>query len=193
MIAALALMLAACAKIDDAELTPLTAADSAEVVENGGAIATAVMQGLSKRLQAQLAERGAAGAVDFCSQSALPLTDSLVGRRPDVTVKRTSTRIRNPRNSPDALEAAAMAWFDSVRAATGRLPEELVQAADYSEVRYYRPLLIAPFCVQCHGAAESIEAPVRAILKERYPQDQAIGYQPGDMRGVIRVSLPRSD
>lgn len=171
----------------------LTSADSAAALERGGAVATAVAQGLAQRLQARLKEAGAVGAVDFCSRTALALTDSLLADQPaGVAVRRTSSRIRNPRNTPDALEQAALAWFDSVRTATGTLPPAYVQAASADEVRFYRPLMIAAFCTECHGNAEQIDPGVRQILAERYPADAATGYQTGDMRGVIRVSLPRA-
>lgn len=173
-------------------LVALSAADSAATVQRAEPLATALAQGLAQRLQARLASDGAAGAVDFCSIAALPLTDSLAAEiAAGATMKRTSTRLRNPANAPDALEARALAWFDSVQAATGELPPHHVQATD-DEVRYYRPLVIAPFCTQCHGPLEEIDPAARAILAERYPEDRAVGYRAGDLRGVLRVSMPRS-
>jgi hypothetical protein len=170
----------------------LAAEDSAYAVEQGGAIAGAIASGLVQRLQAELATAGAAGAVDFCARAALILTDSLVAEQPVGTaVRRTATRIRNPSNAPDDLEAVALAWFDSVHAMTGAVPQYLVQDAGAGEVRLYRPLMIQPFCTQCHGSPSDLAPGVQAILDERYPDDRAIGYQDGDLRGVIRVSLPR--
>jgi hypothetical protein len=174
------------------DVAELTAADSARVLAEGGAIATTVAQGLAQRLQAELATAGAAGAVDFCARTALALTDSLVAATAAHEVKRTSSRIRNPRNTPDDYERMALAWFDSVRTTTGVLPAAHVQLAGEDELRFYRPLLIAPFCTQCHGAPEQLDPEVRRILAERYPADQATGYVEGDMRGVIRVSLPQA-
>jgi hypothetical protein len=66
-----------------------------------------------------------------------------------------------------------------------------VQAVSEDEMRYYAPLMVAPLCVQCHGAAEALEPGVREILRDRYPDDRATGYAAGDFRGVIRVSIPR--
>ena len=170
----------------------LSAADSAATVQRAEPLASALAQGLAQRLQARLASDGAAGAVDFCSIAAMALTDSLAAEIDDAaTMKRTSTRIRNPANAPDALEARALAWFDSVRAATGELPSHHVQATD-DEVRYYRPLVTAPFCTQCHGPLEELDPAVRAILAERYPADRAVGYRAGDLRGVLRVSMPHT-
>jgi hypothetical protein len=179
------------AATDNTAAVTLSANDSLAVLNRGGAIATTVAQGLAQRLQAQLAETGAAGALDFCSRTALVLTDSLTADQPGVSVKRTSTRIRNPRNEPDRHEQLALAWFDSMRAVSGTLPAAYVQPVSAAEARFYRPLIIAPFCTQCHGPAEKLDPRVRAALQERYPNDRAIGYQEGDLRGVIRVSLPR--
>jgi hypothetical protein len=176
------------------ETTPmvLSAADTAAALEQGGRLATAVAQGLVQRLQAELASGGAAGAVDFCSRTALALTDSLVAAEPAGTVvRRTTTRVRNPKNAPDTLEAAALAWFDSVRTTTGVLPPSFVQAAGSNEIRFYRPLVVQQFCTGCHGAPEQIDPAVLQLLAERYPADRATGYAEGDLRGVIRVSLPR--
>jgi hypothetical protein len=197
LIAAGVVLLVACSGDTDSDDTPdpeilLTSEDSAQAVERGGAIAGAIASGLVQRLQAELAAGDAAGAVDFCARAALALTDSLVAEQPGRTaVRRTSTRIRNPSNAPDDLESIALAWFDSVQATTGAVPQYLVQDAGADEVRYYRPLIVQPFCTQCHGAVGDLAPGVQAILDERYPDDRAIGYQDGDLRGVIRVSLPR--
>jgi hypothetical protein len=192
------LLLGACGRQPDADGSasapppPLGPEESARAAAEGGAIAGAIAQGLAQRLQAELERAGAAGAVDFCAREALALTDSLVGTTEATAVRRTSTRIRNPRNAPDALERVALAWFDSVHAATGELPPSYVQAAGEDEVRFYRPLTIAPFCTSCHGTPDAIQPEVRRMLDERYPGDRATDYEAGDLRGVIRVSLPRA-
>jgi hypothetical protein len=170
----------------------LTAADSALASEQGGAIATTVAQGLAQQLQARIAEDGAPGAVDFCARTALALTDSLTAAFPGVTVKRTTMRLRNPHNVPDDLEMSALLWFDSIQDAGQELPPALVQVVGPREVRFYRPLVIAPFCTECHGSRAAMDPEVRRLISERYPDDQAFDYQPGDLRGVIRVSLPRA-
>ena len=172
----------------------LTAADSAAAVARAEPLATAVAQGLAQRLQERLAAVGPSGAVDFCATTALALTDSLAAAAdPRIEVKRTTLRTRNPRNAPDPLERDALAWFDSVRTATGALPAHMVQAASGGEVRFYRPLVIAQFCTQCHGDPARMDSAVVRVLRERYPADQATGYREGDFRGVLRVSLPAEE
>jgi hypothetical protein len=50
--------------------------------------------------------------------------------------------------------------------------------------------MVAPMCVACHGPADRLDPDVQAILLERYPDDQATGYEPGDLRGVVRATVP---
>lgn len=166
------------------------AMSEAEVVAIGDSAAVALSQALMSRVQAALRDSGAVHAIELCNEVALPLTaavqDSLPG---GLALKRTSNRIRNPANAPDALEEAALAYFHEQLQGGGPLPSHFVQRTDEGW-RYYEPVVIADFCTRCHGPAESIEPGVRRVLAERYPQDQATGYAPGDFRGVIRVSIP---
>src|SRR5690606_36164658 len=167
-----------------------SAADTAAVVAIGDSAALALTGALMSRVQEALREGGPAHAIDFCSELAIPITLEVQGRLPDgVTIKRTSTRIRNPQNSPDSLEQAALAYFESELAAGRPLPPYHIQRAD-GEWRYYKPIVVAEFCTQCHGPRERLDPAVRRVLAERYPNDHATGYSPGDFRGVIRVSVP---
>jgi hypothetical protein len=55
-----------------------------------------------------------------------------------------------------------------------------------------RPIGTLDFCVTCHGPRETVEAAIGTVLKTAYPQDQATGFAPGDLRGWIwaEVGLP---
>jgi hypothetical protein len=163
----------------------------AELIAAGAAAATALTQELIGRVTAAMQEGGAASAIDFCSEEALPLTAS-VAEDLGVEVKRTSTRIRNPSNAPDSFEQAALEYFEAEIAAGNDLPAYYVQRLD-GERRYYRPIAVAPFCTACHGLREELDPAVRDVLDARYPDDRATGYEPGDFRGVVRVSVPARD
>lgn len=168
----------------------LTPTDSV-IALRGGRIATAVALGLAERLQTRLASDGAAGAIDFCSKMALELTDSIAAAVGDAaSVKRVSLRMRNPDNAPDSLERAALAYYDSISSAGGELPSYHLQGTEH-ELRYYRPLVLQPFCEQCHGDPSRMEPAVLEMLQQRYPADAATGYRAGEWRGLIRVALPR--
>lgn len=152
----------------------------------GEEAATSLRTGLSARLAAAMAEGGPEAAIDVCAADALPLTDSIAGAL-GVAVKRTSQRVRNPANAPDAAEQAALDWFASEEAA-GRRPESLVER-DGSGYRYYSPLRVAAACTTCHGPRESLAAGTLAAVAARYPADEATGYAEGDFRGLIRVTV----
>ncbi|MEX2498681.1 MAG: DUF3365 domain-containing protein [Wenzhouxiangellaceae bacterium] len=48
-------------------------------------------------------------------------------------------------------------------------------------------------CVICHG--ESIAPELAETIKQLYPQDQATGFAPGELRGAfsVTVELPAGD
>jgi hypothetical protein len=160
---------------------------TAAIVRAGEPAAAALRTGLMRRLSAALQAGPAEGAIRVCAVEALPLTDS-IARATGVQLKRTSERIRNPLNAPDALEQSALSWFAAEQRA-GHAPSQLVQR-DGASFRYYAPLRIAAPCLNCHGAVESLTPAVRSALEQRYPNDRATGYAEGDLRGLIRVTVP---
>jgi hypothetical protein len=158
-----------------------------EVVATGEAAATALTQELIGRVMAAMQESGPADAIDFCSEEALPRT-SAVADELGVVIKRTSLRVRNPENAPDADERAALEHFASALEAGDGLPANFVQEAE-DGTRYYRPIVIADVCTACHGPRETLDPAVVDVLDMRYPDDQATGYQAGDFRGLVRVTM----
>lgn len=182
----LGLSAATCGGAEDEELSPEV---EAAVFELGNSASQALMGVLVTQLTTAMQEGGAVNAVDFCSTSALELTAG-VTRQQGLEVKRTSMKYRNPANAPDEDETEALRHYESALTETGVLPGPWVQKAGRDEYRFYRPLTIAQPCLNCHGAPGEIDPAVQAILDERYPEDQATGYAPGDFRGVVRVSIP---
>lgn len=159
-----------------------------DIVEIGQSAASALTGELMGRVAAAIEEGGPGYAIDFCSTEALPRT-SAVADRLGVEIKRTSSRLRNPENAPDPYEQAVLARLGTAAAEGESLPEHVVQNAD-GEARYYRPIYVAEPCTACHGPRDSLDAAVIEALDTRYPNDEATGYRPGDLRGVIRVSVP---
>jgi hypothetical protein len=136
-------------------------------------------------------EGGPAGALEFCSIEALPLTRSVqAGLEGGLQLKRTSFRVRNPSNAPDEAEEEALLHFEEAIRASGEAPASYVQWVSAQEYRYYKPLFVAEPCLTCHGQLEALDEDVRALLAERYPEDLATGYASGDFRGVVRVTVP---
>jgi hypothetical protein len=160
------------------------------VREEGAAASRALMGMLQKNLLASIEEGGPVHAVEFCAGKALTLTDSVArGLGEGISLKRVSDRHRNPVNAPDAAEMQALRHFGDALAESGSLPEDWVQRTQAGELRYYRPLVIAPPCLTCHGDPEEMDPAVVEAIREMYPEDAATGYDVGDLRGLIRVGV----
>lgn len=159
-----------------------------EIVALGNEVSAALIGELMGRVAAAIEEGGPAHAIDFCSTEALPRTAAVADAH-GVELKRTSTRLRNPANAPDAYERAALEHFEAEIEAGRAPPPYLVQRAD-GELRYYRPIIVAEPCTVCHGPRDALDPAVVEALDRRYPDDDATGYRPGDFRGLVRVSVP---
>ncbi len=182
----LVVLASACGPGGDDEVGPEV---EAAVLEVGSSASSELMGALMENLTGAMQAGGAAGAVDFCAVRALDLTAG-VALAQGLDIKRTSMRYRNPANAPDEGETEALRYYETALAEAGELPGPWVQKSGRDEYRFYRPLVVAPPCLVCHGSAEEIDPAVQAILDERYPDDLATGYSVGEFRGVIRVSVP---
>ncbi|MHC4930883.1 MAG: Tll0287-like domain-containing protein [Planctomycetota bacterium] len=175
------LFLAACGK---SELTPREARARAERATQ------ALTAALLKRLNAALSEGPPEHAIDVCGGVAQEISAD-VRKEQGVEVRRTSLKIRNPENRPDEYEAA---WLERAKGGEKIPGEGVSEVLDLpgggKELRYVRPIGVAVYCTKCHGPQSELTAKVKAILKERYPDDQATGYRVGDLRGIYSVRVP---
>jgi len=184
-----ALVLGGCGE----KLPQVTPEEGTEVVQIAEPAAGELLRTLVSRVSAAVEEGGTAHAVEFCSMDAIPLTRLVEsGLTGGLTLKRTSFRYRNPDNAPDHAEELALRYFEDAILSEGEAPSHYVQRVSPEELRYYQPLFVGEFCLQCHGDPESMDPAARARLESTYPEDLATGYQAGDFRGVVRVSVPAS-
>jgi hypothetical protein len=166
-------------------------ADSATVAR-AQAAAASLGPDLAGMLQQAIRDGGPASAVAVCADSAQARTARHA--TDGVAIRRVSTRLRNPANAPDTLEARVLAYLAEQKAA-GTMPGEMIEVAQTGanggwELRYLRPIVLQEFCTTCHGARDSIDPAVRTMIAERYPADSAVGYVAGDLRGAISVRVP---
>lgn len=152
--------------------------------------AAALGSDLMTMLTQELARGGPAAAIAVCADSAQVRTSR--HQQAGIVVRRIGTRVRNPANTPDSLEAAVLAAFQAGLAA-GRLPADTTVleslAGGHTRLRYLRPVRVQEPCLTCHGPATGIPDSVRAILAQRYPNDQATGYALGELRGAVSVTV----
>ena len=154
----------------------------------GESVSAALIQKLGSELKAQMITNGPIAALGFCNASAQTLTQE-VSTRSHYNVKRVSLLDRNPINRANAQESAILnAWQNSLNTAQPLPPYEI--RSDGNIDHYYKPLIINnEMCLKCHGSVEPQSELGRAI-KAAYPNDHAMGYKMGDLRGMIVVDIP---
>jgi len=104
-------------------------------------------------------------------ETAAPVEGARVGR--------TSARLRNPANAPPAWAGAYVAQTDGQKAS-----EVAPRAFDLGDrVGLLRPVELRSRCLHCHDARERLSEGTRQWLSRSYPQDRAVGYALGDLRG----------
>jgi Protein of unknown function (DUF3365) len=133
---------------------------------------------------------GFVGAVKVCSEMAQGITREF-NARSGHTVRRISLRYRNPWNMPDEYERRKLEELDLLNKKK-KIKNEyvaVIEEGGQKYLRYMRPLVAVPLCVNCHGPKENIPADVKTILAEKYPEDRATGFLVGDLRGAISVKI----
>ncbi len=162
-------------------------------LEQGSIISDAAFQGLSVRLQQAIKEGGPAHAVEFCSLNALSIVDSLSTAH-GAHIRRTSDRVRSPLDKPDIKEERMMQAMLAEWKAGSKATEIPARVVAYDDsIAYYRPIFISSAaCLQCHGSpSETMDASTVDAIAERDPDDKAIGYALGDLRGMWSVRWAR--
>jgi len=138
----------------------------------------------------EIEKGGLADAVKVCSEMAQNITRAF-NARSGHTVRRVSLRYRNPWNIPDEYERRKLEELDFLNKKKEMKNEygEVVDEGGQKYLRYMRPLVALPLCINCHGFKEDISADVKTILAEKYPEDRATGFLVGDHRGAISVKI----
>jgi hypothetical protein len=170
-------------------------ATEAEIVskvhEIGNSIVLSAKKMLGKNLKQSIESGGVENAVGFCNLNAMTLIDSLE-KSFGVEIKRASLKARNQNDLPNALEkdlleAYAYQWKDSIPLKTN------VQALEASRYLFTKPILVDnTLCLACHGNYDNgLLKKSDDFIKSRYPDDQATGYQIGDLRGIWSITIPK--
>lgn len=169
-----------------------TPADAASL-----AAARAAAKGLGETLKAQLVAAIKAGgpvaAVGVC-RSIAPAIAEDQSQAHAVKVGRTALKVRNPANAPDAFERRVLEDFVR-KINAGADPASLEHAETVTQngesvFRYMKAIpTAAEPCLTCHGS--NLEPALKAEIQRLYPDDQATGFDPGELRGAFTVTQKR--
>jgi hypothetical protein len=150
-------------------------------------IVVSLQDALLRELTSALEQGGPEFAIQSCHIDVVGAIRR-VERSGGIAAGRTSDRLRNASNAPRAWAAPL------VRANAGRAAREIDGfVVDLgAAVGVLRPIVEQPLCASCHGPADKIAPAVAAALKNRYPNDRAVGFAHGDIRGWFWVEIPKA-
>jgi hypothetical protein len=179
-------VLAGCGSPDDerGEPSPPVVTEFSPEQQQQQTVALAARDALFQRLLAELmdtmASSGPAAAIEVCQKQA-PKIATDVSREFGLKIGRTSHRLRNPQNTPPD-------WARSL--VDARTADPTFIPLPDGNLGALLPIRLKPQCLMCHGAEEQILPEIRDALAQRYPQDEATGFEEGELRGWFWVSVP---
>lgn len=146
-------------------------------------------EALKSQLVAALKSGGAISALSVCNTVA-PSIAADISQQRSMQVGRTALKVRNTANAPDAFETRVLEDFAKKIAAGADAAileySETVMENGGSTFRYMKAIpMAAEPCAACHGT--DVKPDVKAAVEQLYPQDQATGFKPGDLRGAFTI------
>lgn len=146
---------------------------------------------LKDELQEGMKKGGPEAAIQVCHTVAAELADS-TSQQLGWNIGRTSLKVRNPKNAPDAWELQVLDEFERRKSNGEDIAKmehyEVIQANGKKVFRYMKAIPTSEICLSCHGP--SISTNVIGQLDALYPEDQARGFEAGDIRGAFTISRP---
>lgn len=135
---------------------------------------------LMGELMAALDAGDAAEAISVCRNKA-PIVAVHVSDQYGVKIGRTSHKLRNPAN-------VSPAWAQTY--VKDQVADPTYLAGPNGEMGVLLPIQLKADCQMCHGPAEMIDDDIQAAIAEDYPDDQAVGFAEGGLRGWIWAEAP---
>jgi hypothetical protein len=141
-------------------------------------------QTLKSKLISAMQSGGPTQAVLVCSEESQKIAKE-ISASSGWHVKRVSLKARNPLAKPDGWESEVLAGWQktlSDKADTNLLKVSVQE----DQVRVMKGIQTDGLCLTCHGT--NIDAKLSEQIKQIYPNDQAIGYEMGALRGAFSLT-----
>ncbi|WP_372768034.1 DUF3365 domain-containing protein [Lutibacter sp.] len=168
----------------------LTPEEKQEYSDKGKEIVQASFNALSEKLTEQMKTGGAAKAIPFCNVEALPLTKQL-SEKYNVTIKRTSDKLRNQKNKPSERESKIIDSYQKLISEHKEIAP-IVEMDSNNNKHFYAPITVKANCLVCHGIVkEFVTVKTDSIIKSLYPNDKAVGYLEGELRGIWSIAFKK--
>lgn len=144
------------------------------------AATNAMASELLGELSAALDTGDPADGIAVCRSKAPQIAEN-VGTAFGVEIGRTSMKLRNPNNT-------APEWaLPTITEGTGNPTFLTGPDGGFGALL---PIRLKAECEMCHGDPGAIDESIQQALAEQYPEDQAVGFSEGDLRGWFWVEAP---
>jgi len=140
----------------------------------------ALFQKLAGRLMQAMGEQGPAAAIAVCQKEASKIATE-VGDEAGLRIGRTGVRLRNQDNQPPS-------WAKTLT--DKRVDTPTFAKLSNGDAAALLPIKLQGQCLMCHGPKEQIAPIISDQLANLYPDDQATGFQEGELRGWFWIQKP---
>jgi hypothetical protein len=128
---------------------------------------------LKTKLVSAMQAKGPIHALEVCHLQANPIAKKHA-QDSDWNIRRTSIKVRNPNNAPDAWENIANIEY-----------AETQMLNNQSTFRYIKVIPTSGVCLTCHGV--NLDNALAEKIQQLYPNDQATKFNLGDIRGAFSL------
>jgi hypothetical protein len=165
--------------------TPVAAATATDQLEMQARQKTKALAGaLQTELKASLQKDGPVAAIQVCHERAPVIAKQISAD--GWVVGRTALKIRNPDNIPDEWERETLSLFAKELAKGVSANKLSASAIKESTYRYMQAIPTGGVCLTCHG--ENLSPDIAQQISLLYPDDKAIGFRLGQLRGAFTLS-----
>ena len=150
---------------------------------------------LRAALRDHMGSEGPVSALAFCHDQAPQIAaEVMAGHGLRLGRVAISGRERNPAHAPSAWQQPILERFAAAVAA-GQAPEDQVAIIrdglpEDVALRMMRGIRVEPQCQLCHG--RELSPGIADEVARLYPDDRAIGFVEGDLRGALWIEVPQS-
>ena len=172
-------------------LTLLNAATPKEIKEEAKTAIIKLKTTLQTQLKKNMKKGGPEQAAIFCSNQAFNITNSIdISFAHDTNIRRISLKTRNSENSPKTDEKVVLEQIEKDYKSGKKIEPLIVKQTFEDTYKVYKPIFINKgVCLKCHGDVRQRDAKAYKIIKQNYPNDKAINYNPNDLRGAFVVTI----
>ena len=162
---------------------PLAAEPGGELAKEGKVLMKQFAGELKTSLKSAIKQGGLVNGIEACQLKAPEIASA--NSQGQWQISRTSLKPRNPDNQPSAKQALILKDFEQ-QLAEGKPASELVYMSKADDsFHMMKAIPTQGFCLSCHG--QSLNEGVKKTLAEKYPNDKAVGYQEGQIRGAFNL------